>query len=64
MAKKKKIYLVDADKAVTEDGRGFYEMTDEEVINASYTSYDSIENFLLDFNADLLDSSSTYAKLI
>lgn len=64
MVKKKKIYLVNADNAVTKDGRGFYEMTDEEVIKASYDRYDSIENFLLDFNADLLDSSNTFAKLI
>ncbi len=58
----KRIYLVDAENTAEE--KGFYEMTDEEVKGASFGSYDSIEGFIMDFNADKLDSGTTFAKLI
>ena len=58
----KRIYLVDAENTAEE--KGFYEMTDEEVKDAAFGSYDSIEGFIMDFNADKLDSGTTFAKLI
>jgi hypothetical protein len=58
----KRIYLVDAENTAEE--KGFYEMTDEEVKNAAFSSYDSMEGFIMDFNADKLDSGTTFAKLI
>ena len=58
----KRIYLVDAENTAEE--KGFYEMTDEEVKDAAFDSYDSIEGFIMDFNADKLDSGTTFAKLI
>lgn len=59
----KKVYMVRVDDIADSD-TSFYEMTDEEVIEASFECYDSIEGFIHDFNADLIDSSSMFAKLI
>ena len=41
----------------------FSELTDDEVIELSKKSY-SVKGFLLDFNADYLDPSSEFARLI
>ena len=59
----KKIYMVRVDD-IPDDGKRFCEMTDEEVVEIAFGCYDSIEGFIHDFNADLIDSSCMFAKLI
>ena len=60
MANEKRIYLVNIDE-IPED-KVFSEMSDKWVEEHSEDYYNSIEDFLCDFNAELLDDIHYYAR--